>query len=206
MFVIGSVIRHSDLVIPWLVQLKFMVLMRPEYGVEAFHDSQKHSKPCFQATNPYHGCMKVTEILETCIYAKDLASAEEFYRGVLGLEVIARQEGRHAFFRCGNRMFLVFNPAKTLEAGTEFPPHGTRGATHAAFGVRGDELPAWREYLEQHGVVIENEVTWPNGGRSLYFRDPAGNSLELATPRIWSIAEEALFGKPRVGGRDSVEP
>ena len=171
-----------------------MIPMRAEYSVEASPASRKHSKPCFRVTNPYHGCMKVTEILETCIYAEDLARAEEFYRGVLGLEVIARQGGRHVFFRCGNRMFLVFNPAKTLEAGTEFPPHGARGPTHAAFGVRGDELPAWREYLEKHGVAIENEVTWPNGGRSLYFRDPAGNSLELATPRIWSIAEEALFG------------
>jgi predicted enzyme related to lactoylglutathione lyase len=41
-------------------------------------------------------------------------------------------------------------------------------------------------------VAIEKIVDWPGGGRSLYFRDPAGNSLELATPRIWGIGEETL--------------
>jgi catechol 2,3-dioxygenase-like lactoylglutathione lyase family enzyme len=25
------------------------------------------------------------------------------------------------------------------------------------------------------------------GGRSIYFRDPSGNSLEFAEPRIWGI-------------------
>jgi len=170
-----------------------MVAMRAEF--EASNDSPSRA---FRQQTRTTGGMKVTEILETCIYTEELARAEEFYRDVLGLEVIARQQGRHVFFRCGNRMFLVFNPAKTLEAGTEFPPHGSRGPTHAAFGVRIDELPAWRGYLAKRGVAIENEVTWPNGGRSIYFRDPAGNSIELATPRIWSIAEEALFGKARV--------
>ena len=39
--------------------------------------------------------------------------------------------------------------------------------------------------LAEQRVAIEREVDWPGGGFSLYFRDPAGNSLELATPRLW---------------------
>ena len=35
------------------------------------------------------------------------------------------------------------------------------------------------------GVAIEAEVEWPSGGRSLYFRDPAGNVVELAPPTLW---------------------
>jgi catechol 2,3-dioxygenase-like lactoylglutathione lyase family enzyme len=54
--------------------------------------------------------MHAREILEACVYADDLAAAERFYAGVLGMEVIARVEGRHVFFRCGGRVFLVFNP------------------------------------------------------------------------------------------------
>lgn len=145
--------------------------------------------------------MKAKEILETCLYADDLRAVEEFYRSILGLEVIARSAGRHVFFRCGNRVFLIFNPAKTLELGTDFPPHGTNGPGHAAFAVRMNELPAWRTFLEQNGVTIESEVTWPGGGRSLYFRDPAGNSLELATPKIWGIDENTL-GLGLSGGSD----
>ncbi|WP_227254645.1 VOC family protein [Frigoriglobus tundricola] len=35
------------------------------------------------------------------------------------------------------------------------------------------------------GIAIEKEVTWPRGGRSLYIRDPASNSVELVTPGAW---------------------
>ena len=128
--------------------------------------------------------MRVRGILETCLYAGDLRAAEDFYATVLGLEVIGRLEGRHVFFRCGDRVFLVFNPAKTREVGTELPPHGTDGQGHGAFSIKEKELSIWRTHLEQHGVAIEREITWPNGGRSIYFRDPAGNSIELASPKI----------------------
>jgi hypothetical protein len=36
-------------------------------------------------------------------------------------------------------------------------------------------------------VAIESDFAWPGGGRSLYFRDPAGNSLEFAEPAIWHL-------------------
>ena len=52
----------------------------------------------------------------------------------------------------------------------------------------------WRTHLEQNGVVIEREITWPKGGRSIYFRDPGGNSIELASPKIWGIDENFLSG------------
>jgi len=138
--------------------------------------------------------MNVQHILETCLYVDDLGRAERFYRDVLGLELESRQEGRHLFFRCGQRMLLLFNPLASRETSDHFPPHGAFGPGHVAFGVREAELPEWREQLERLGVAIEKVIDWPDGGRSLYFRDPAGNSLELATPRIWGIGEETLGG------------
>jgi hypothetical protein len=39
----------------------------------------------------------------------------------------------------------------------------------------------------QRGVEIESDFLWPSGGRSIYFRDPAGNCLEFADPRIWGL-------------------
>jgi catechol 2,3-dioxygenase-like lactoylglutathione lyase family enzyme len=91
-------------------------------------------------------------------------------------------------------MLLLFNPLASRETSDHFPPHGAFGPGHVAFGVREAELPEWREQLERLGVAIEKVIDWPDGGRSLYFRDPAGNSLELATPRIWGIGEETLGG------------
>jgi catechol 2,3-dioxygenase-like lactoylglutathione lyase family enzyme len=138
--------------------------------------------------------MRAREILEACVYAADLDAAERFYTGVLGMEVIARVEGRHVFFRCGGRVFLVFNPERTREGGGAIPGHGAEGPGHVCFAMHADEAEAWRAQLQAHGVAIESDHTWPGGGRSLYFRDPAGNSLELGTPAIWRIPEADAFG------------
>src|SRR5262249_18475449 len=136
--------------------------------------------------------MQLKHILETCIYVDDLGRAEEFYTRVLGLELESRQDGRHLFFRCGQQMLLLFNPLASREASDHFPPHGAFGPGHMAFGVHEVELPAWTARLEQQGVPIERVIDWPQGGRSLYFRDPAGNILELATPKLWGIDESTL--------------
>jgi catechol 2,3-dioxygenase-like lactoylglutathione lyase family enzyme len=128
-------------------------------------------------------------ILETCLYVNDLDAAQAFYREVLGLRELSRQEGRHVFFRCGDAMLLLFNPAATAQLLEEIPPHGAQGPGHVAFGVRQSELDAWRSRLSGQGVRIESEVLWPSGVRSLYFRDPAGNSLELTSPRLWGMEE-----------------
>ena len=125
-------------------------------------------------------------ILETALCVDNLDKAERLYADVLGLPLIERQANRHVFFRCGVGVLLLFNPAATAAAGTiagqTIPPHGTRGPGHTAFAVRESELPAWKQHLQEAGVVIESEVAWPQGGHSFYFRDPAGNSLEMATP------------------------
>ncbi|MEJ2147783.1 MAG: VOC family protein, partial [Acidobacteriota bacterium] len=57
--------------------------------------------------------MEKLQVLETCLYARDLEAAEQFYAGVLGLQPFSRNPGRHVFFRCGDAVFLVFNPEVT---------------------------------------------------------------------------------------------
>ncbi len=132
--------------------------------------------------------MRACRVLETCLYVDDLGRAEAFYRDVLGLTVLARAPERHVFFRCEGAVFLLFDPDATAEADGDIPPHGARGPGHVAFAAAEDALPRWRAHLQAAGVEIEAEVAWPQGGRSLYFRDPDGNSIELASPRIWGLA------------------
>ena len=131
--------------------------------------------------------MEVLGVLETCLYASDLEVAEGFYRDVLGLQPFARAAGRHVFFRCGAAVFLVFNPAVTSGSDQDVPAHGATGAGHVCFAIGEDELDGWRRRLTAHGVAIEAEVEWPRGGRSLYVRDPSGNSVELAPAPIWGL-------------------
>lgn len=132
---------------------------------------------------------RVERILETCLCVDDLAVARQFYTEVLGLTVSAEQTDRHLFFRVGNQMLLLFDPQESSKPLGTIPAHGTHGAGHVCFAVRDDaELDDWQVQLAEHGVSIESIHVWPTGGRSLYFRDPAGNSLEFATPGIWGIA------------------
>lgn len=134
--------------------------------------------------------MKPEAILESAVYARDLAAAEAFYGGTLGLPVIAKVEGRHVFFRVGAGVLLVFNPDATevpsANPALPVPTHGARGPEHVCFAASREEIAAWRKRLGQAGVEIEAEFDWPNGARSLYVRDPGGNSVEFAEPRLWS--------------------
>ena len=136
----------------------------------------------------------ISRVLEACLYATDLGAAERFYVDVLGLERYSAMPGRHVFFRCGSGMFLVFNPARTsgepsLVDGAIVPAHGATGPGHVAFAILDADIPAWRVRLEAAGIPIESEVTWPRGGRSLYIRDPAGNCVELASPKLWELED-----------------
>ncbi len=130
-------------------------------------------------------------ILETALYAGDLDAAEAFYEGTLGLEKITRAGNRHVFFRCGPGVLLIFNPDETVkppEAGAlPVPPHAMQGQGHACFRVSKDNIDVMAEKLKAAGVAIESDFHWPNGGRSIYFRDPAGNSLECAEAIIWGL-------------------
>jgi len=135
--------------------------------------------------------MSVSEVLESALYVLDLQAAEKFYSEVLGLTFYSKMEGRHVFFRCGNRMVLLFNAEATaVSAGgpKDAPTHGAKGEGHLAFAAKDSEIDQWKRHLARNGVEIEKEIRSRNG-RAIYFRDPSQNSLEIASPRIWGIPE-----------------
>lgn len=128
--------------------------------------------------------VRARRVFETVLYVDDLDAAERFYRDVLGLEL--RDRGPfYLAFACGEGVVLLFDPEASSASGRSVPSHGARGEGHLAFGAAADELEGWRRRLAEAGVAIEAEVDWSAGGRSIYFRDPAGNSLELAPPTLW---------------------
>ena len=131
--------------------------------------------------------LQIQAIIETAIYVDDLDATERFYRDSFGLRVIATEAGRHVFFQVGaNSVLLTFIGDATLK-GDHLPSHGAKGPGHFALGIEADALDTWREHLRANGIVIEKEMQWPLGGKSLYFRDPAGNSAELVTPGVWGL-------------------
>ena len=136
--------------------------------------------------------MRPSAVLESALYVTDLEVAEAFYAEVLGLPVIAKVAERHVFFRCGDGVVLLFNADATRnppapDAKLPVPPHGTVGQGHLCFAASAEEITRWKSHLESRNIVIEADFEWPNGGRSIYLRDPSGNSIEFAEPRIWGI-------------------
>lgn len=130
-------------------------------------------------------------VLETVLYVRDLDAAETFYRDILNLAPFASVKGRHLFYRCGDQVLLLFNPDATREppkpGALPVPPHGATGEGHVCFRASARELEQWKTRLQAMGIPIEADFAWPGGGRSLYFRDPSGNCLEFAEPKIWKL-------------------
>ena len=128
-------------------------------------------------------------LLETALYVADVARAAAFYHGLFGFPEMARDERFCALAVAGRQVLLLFRQGGTLAPltlpGGTIGPHDAVGHIHLAFAVAADDLPAWGERLANYGVAVESEVRWERGGTSLYFRDPDGHLVELATPGLW---------------------
>jgi len=125
-------------------------------------------------------------VYETVLYAEDVAATAAFYEDVLGLRPVREPNELSAVFRLdGGGVLLLFDPASSEVPGRVVPSHGARGPGHVAFSVEPGALEALGERLRRHGVEIEHEHAWAPGGRSLYVRDPAGNSVELVEGEVW---------------------
>ena len=134
---------------------------------------------------------KLDGILETALYTDDMARAQAFYEDVLGLQPIFSDSRLRAYGVASRSVLLIFRRGSatqtvTIPGGT-IPGHDGSGPLHVAFAIGKDELSRWERHLAENGVAIEGETNWSRGGRSIYFRDPDGHLLELATPGLWAI-------------------
>lgn len=131
----------------------------------------------------------ISNIAEAVLYVSDLAPARRFYESVLGLPVTLAFDDA-CFLQTGpDSTLILFDLEKLAHRVSAIPAHGARGQGHVALAVPPAELDAWRAHLAAQGVRVEHEQTWPQGTRSIYFRDPDENSVELIEsshyPQIW---------------------
>jgi catechol-2,3-dioxygenase len=134
--------------------------------------------------------MKINKVVKTCIYSSDLDSMKRFYVGILGLPLVQEQKGKFIFLKAGKSMLLIFNSARTSADNDRLPTHGAPSplaSIHFAMEIQEHDYQLWKELLAKNRIAIEEEVDWKGRSRSLYFRDPAGNLVELITPGEWPV-------------------
>ena len=134
---------------------------------------------------------RTSGILETSLYVEDLDRARSFYERLFGFETFFCDNRMCAMGVAAGQVLLLFHrgstdPPRPAPAGGGFiPPHHGEGALHLCVGIPLTALQTWEEHLARHEIPVESRLHWPGGGTSLYFRDPDGNSLEVATPGLW---------------------
>lgn len=128
-------------------------------------------------------------MLEFGLYVEDVARSVEFYERIFGFATLFRDDRMAALDVEGRQVLLLFKRGASAErvetpAGV-LPPHDGHGTSHAAFAIEASELERWERWLDENGLEIEGRMRWTRGGESLYFRDPDGHLLEVATPGLW---------------------
>jgi lactoylglutathione lyase len=136
--------------------------------------SPAHSRPPFSG----HPLRAIRALDYTILFARDMARMRRFYAETMRFELYFELlNGAWVEFRVGGNILTLCKPGLVIP--DETLPIGT-ASTHLAFRVRREEVDAAEEALRAEGVPIVSPSTdqpWPH--RTLFFRDPDGNLLEI---------------------------
>jgi catechol 2,3-dioxygenase-like lactoylglutathione lyase family enzyme len=132
---------------------------------------------------------EVSGITESSLYVDDLPRSVAFYEKLLGGEILRRDERFCAIRLAHEQVLLLFlrgSSRETVDLGFgKIIGHDGAGPLHVCFGIDGGQVSVWEGRLRELEIAVESRVDWPGGATSLYFRDPDGHAVELATPGLW---------------------
>jgi catechol 2,3-dioxygenase-like lactoylglutathione lyase family enzyme len=136
--------------------------------------SPTHSRPPFSG----HPLRAIRALDYTILFARDMARMRRFYTDVMRFDLYFEiLDGAWVEFRVGGNILALCKPGLVIP--DETLPIGT-ASTHLAFRVRREEVDAAEAALRGEGVAIVAPATdQPWAHRTLFFRDPDGNLLEI---------------------------
>jgi catechol 2,3-dioxygenase-like lactoylglutathione lyase family enzyme len=125
-------------------------------------------------TSPFRA---IAAIDYTVIFVRDLGAMRRFYQDILGFELIRELSPRWLEYRIGPNTLALAVPGLTAKD-APVPPRSA--ALQLAFRVDRDAVDACAAELQRQGIALVAPPTdQPFGHRTLFFRDPDGNLLEI---------------------------
>jgi catechol 2,3-dioxygenase-like lactoylglutathione lyase family enzyme len=113
----------------------------------------------------------------TVIYVRDMGAMRSFYEGILGLALHRELSPDWIEYQIGPNTLTLANPKRTE---TEPPIPVGSAALQLAFKVSAPDVDRCADELLAHDIDLLSPPTNQSfGHRTLFFRDPDGNVLEI---------------------------
>ena len=121
--------------------------------------------------------MPIRSIDYTVIFARQMSKMREFYGSTMGFPLHRELSPKWVEYRVGSNTLALAEPGPRFN--DPLPPVGVM-SLQLAFRVAPQEVDACAATLAERGAAIVSPPTdQPFGHRTLFFRDPDGNVLEI---------------------------
>jgi catechol 2,3-dioxygenase-like lactoylglutathione lyase family enzyme len=113
----------------------------------------------------------------TVVFVRDMTAMRRFYEGVLGFPLLRELSAGWIEYRVGDNTLALARPSRTA---ADAPIPAGSASLQLAFKVSAEDVDHCADELTHHGIaLLEPPTDQPFGHRTLFFRDPDGNLLEI---------------------------
>ena len=113
----------------------------------------------------------------TVIFVRDMGAMRRFYEDILALSRVRELSPGWIEYRVGNNTLALARPGLTA---ADAPTPNRSASLQLAFKVSAPEVDQCADELVRHGIDLLSPPTDQTfGHRTLFFRDPDGNLLEI---------------------------
>ncbi len=143
-------------------------------GFAALYPSYKENEFIVNKSSPFRA---IRSIDYTVIFVRDMTAMRRFYEEVLAFPLTRELSPDWIEYQIGSNTLALAKPNRTA---TDAPTPNGSAALQLAFKVSPPEVDQCADELVRHGVTIVSPPTDQSfGHRTLFFRDPDGNLLEV---------------------------